>query len=43
MSEIAQSTNAPVSMETGFLNRKWKLILFILWETRIRVETRRHS
>ena len=28
MSEITQSTNAPVSMETGFLNRKWKSILF---------------
>lgn len=28
MSEITQSTNAPVSIETGFLNRKWKLILF---------------
>jgi hypothetical protein len=28
MSEITQSTNAPASSETGFLNRKWKLILF---------------
>jgi hypothetical protein len=28
MSEITQSTNVPASMETGFLNRKWKLILF---------------
>ena len=28
MSEIIQSTNAPVSIETGFLNRKWKLIRF---------------
>jgi hypothetical protein len=28
MSEITQSTNAPVSMKTGFLNRKWKAILF---------------
>jgi hypothetical protein len=28
MSETIQSTNAPVSMETGFLNRKWKSILF---------------
>jgi hypothetical protein len=28
MSEITQSTNAPVSMETGFLNRKWKSIRF---------------
>jgi hypothetical protein len=28
MSEITQSTNTPASMETGFLNRKWKLILF---------------
>ena len=28
MSEITQSTNAPASNETGFLNRKWKMILF---------------
>ena len=28
MSETTQSTNAPASSETGFLNRKWKLILF---------------
>ena len=28
MSEIAQSTNTPASMETGFLNRKWKSIRF---------------
>ena len=28
MSEITQSTNAPISMETGFLNRKWKSICF---------------
>jgi len=28
MSEITQSTNSPASMETGFLNRKWKSILF---------------
>lgn len=28
MSEITQSTTTPASMETGFLNRKWKLILF---------------
>ena len=28
MSEITQSTNAPVSIETGFLNRKWKSIRF---------------
>ena len=28
MSEITQSTNAPASMETGFLNRKWKAIRF---------------
>ena len=28
MSETVQSTNAPASSETGFLNRKWKLILF---------------
>jgi hypothetical protein len=28
MSETTQSTNTPASMETGFLNRKWKLILF---------------
>lgn len=28
MSEPIQSTNAPASSETGFLNRKWKLILF---------------
>jgi hypothetical protein len=28
MSEITQSTNAPISNETGFLNRKWKLFLF---------------
>ena len=28
MSEITQSTNAPVSMEAGFLNRQWKSILF---------------
>jgi hypothetical protein len=28
MSEITQSTNAPVSCETGFLNRKWKPIRF---------------
>jgi hypothetical protein len=28
MSEITQSTNAPASSETGFLNRKWKSILF---------------
>jgi len=28
MSEITQSTNAPASSETGFLNRKWKAILF---------------
>jgi hypothetical protein len=28
MLEAIQSTNAPVSSETGFINRKWKLILF---------------
>jgi hypothetical protein len=28
MSEITQSTKTPASMETGFLNRKWKSILF---------------
>jgi len=28
MSEITQSTKTPASMETGFLNRKWKAILF---------------
>ena len=28
MSEITQSTNAPVSLETGFLKGKWKSILF---------------
>jgi hypothetical protein len=28
MSETVKSTNAPASSETGFLNRKWKLILF---------------
>ena len=28
MSEITQSTNTPVPMETGFLNRKWKSIRF---------------
>jgi hypothetical protein len=28
MSEITQSTNTPVSSETGFLKRKWKLIRF---------------
>jgi hypothetical protein len=28
MSETIQSTNAPASSEAGFLNRKWKLILF---------------
>ena len=28
MSETTQSTNASVSMETGFLNRKWKSIRF---------------
>ena len=28
MSEITQSTNTPVPMETVFLNRKWKSILF---------------
>src|SRR4029077_13340773 len=28
MSEITQSTNAPASSETGFLNRKWKSIRF---------------
>lgn len=28
MSETTQSTNASVPMETGFLNRKWKLICF---------------
>jgi len=28
MSEITQSTNTPASIEDGFLNRKWKLILF---------------
>ena len=28
MSETIQSTNAPASSETGFLNRKWRLILF---------------
>ena len=28
MLETTQSTNVPASMETGFLNRKWKLILF---------------
>lgn len=28
MSDITQSTNTPVPMETGFLNRKWKSILF---------------
>jgi hypothetical protein len=30
MSDVTQSTNAPVSIETGFLYRKWKLILFFL-------------
>jgi hypothetical protein len=28
MSEVTQSTNAPVSKGTGFINRKWKSILF---------------
>jgi hypothetical protein len=28
MSEITQSTSAPASSETGFLNRKWKAIRF---------------
>ena len=28
MSEITQSTQTPGSIETGILNRKWKLILF---------------
>ena len=28
MSETTQSTDAPVSTETGFLNRKWKSIRF---------------
>ena len=28
MSETIQSTNTPASSETGFLSRKWKLILF---------------
>jgi len=28
MSEITQSANAPVSIETGFLNRNWKSIRF---------------
>jgi hypothetical protein len=28
MSEITQSTRTPASIETGILNRKWKLILF---------------
>lgn len=28
MAETIQSTNAPASSETGFFNRKWKLILF---------------
>jgi hypothetical protein len=28
MSETTQSTNAPASMAAGFLNRKWKSILF---------------
>jgi len=28
MSEITQSTKTPASMETGFLNRKWKAIRF---------------
>jgi len=28
MSEITQSTNTSASSETGFLNGKWKLILF---------------
>jgi len=28
MSEITQSAHAPVSMETGFLNRQWKSIRF---------------
>jgi hypothetical protein len=28
MLETIQSTSAPASSETGFLNRKWKLILF---------------
>jgi hypothetical protein len=28
MSETTQSTNTLVSIETGFLNRKWKSILF---------------
>ena len=28
MLELSQSTNAPVSIETGFLNHKWKSILF---------------
>ena len=28
MSEITQSTQTPASIETGILNRKWKLILF---------------
>ncbi|MGA2859098.1 MAG: hypothetical protein ABSE40_19685 [Candidatus Sulfotelmatobacter sp.] len=30
MSEITQFTTTPVSMETGFLKRKWKWILFFL-------------
>jgi len=30
MSDVTQSTNGPVSIETGFLNRKWRLILFFL-------------
>ena len=28
MMEITQSTNPPASMEAGFLNSKWKRILF---------------
>jgi len=28
MSEITQSTNTPVSIEPGFLNRKWRSIRF---------------
>jgi hypothetical protein len=32
MSEITQSTNTPVSMETGFLNRKWESIRFFFEE-----------
>ena len=32
MSEATQSTRIPVSIETGFLKRKWKSILFFFFE-----------